>query len=158
MIKKTKYLQHSIVRKWRIQHLMNSFDEFVIKGFTVDKIIQVWNLLNCCQGLKKGQKSPLKKNFWNKVIKFGPELLDILKRKHNHFEYVLGLFWRIICTPNSKVFLYIWLVQFVHCTLHIYTFGWFSLCNVHCTFIHVIFLWHIFSGLSFLWYIILRLY
>ena len=35
LIKKTKYLQHSIIRKWRIRHLMNSFDVFVIKGFTV---------------------------------------------------------------------------------------------------------------------------
>jgi len=33
LIKKTKYLQHSIIRKLRIRHLMNSFDVFVIKGF-----------------------------------------------------------------------------------------------------------------------------
>ena len=26
---------HSIIRKWRIRHLMNSFDVFFIKGFTV---------------------------------------------------------------------------------------------------------------------------
>ena len=28
----------------------------------------------------------------------------------------------------------VWLVQFVLCTLHIYTYGWFSLCTLHCTF------------------------
>ena len=28
-------MQHSIIRKWRIRHLMNSYDVFVIKGFTV---------------------------------------------------------------------------------------------------------------------------
>ena len=32
----------------------------------------------------------------------------------------------------------VWLVQFVLCTLHIYTFGWFSLFTVHCTFIHLV--------------------
>ena len=28
-------MQHSIIRKWRIRHLINSFDVFIIKGFTV---------------------------------------------------------------------------------------------------------------------------
>ena len=35
LIKKTNYLQHFIIRKLKIRHLINSFDVSNIKGLTV---------------------------------------------------------------------------------------------------------------------------
>ena len=51
-------MQHSIIRKGRIRHLMNSFDVFVIKGFTVEAHIQRIFILvhkGCICSLRKNQ-------------------------------------------------------------------------------------------------------